>query len=112
MTCAKKRVSCHLYFDDRMFISVGYNDVDTPQEVCPRDKGEGYHKCKTVCGQQSHAEVAAIQNAADNMHYAEHYHTLVAKVSGIDWVCRDCQLALQDFARCHGLELLIGFEED
>lgn len=61
MTCAKRKVTAVLVVDDRHF--VGENKCSAPQRVCPRQPGEGYEACKTVCGQDDHAEVAAIKAA-------------------------------------------------
>ena len=63
MTCAKKRVLCALYDAAGMLISIGRNSCDNPQEVCPREPGEDYTKCSTVCEQRGHAEVIALRNA-------------------------------------------------
>jgi deoxycytidylate deaminase len=61
MTCAKRKVTAVLVVDDRHF--VGENSCESPQRVCPRGPGEGYAACKAICGQRSHAEVAAIKAA-------------------------------------------------
>ena len=59
MTCAKVRVIAKLLtLDGEEF--VGENLCNTPQQTCPRGPGEGYEKCKTICKQPCHAEVAAI----------------------------------------------------
>ena len=47
-------------------IHAGENICMTPQQVCPRAEGEGYEKCKSVCGQLHHAEVQALAMAGDN----------------------------------------------
>lgn len=63
--CAKQRVKATLVAASGERF-VGYNDVENPQEVCPRGgmpTGEGYELCQTVCQQQSHAEVAAVKAA-------------------------------------------------
>lgn len=60
--CAKVVVRCTLIgTDGRRWI--GYNDCRRPQAVCPREKGEGYDKCKLICDQQFHAETDAIDQA-------------------------------------------------
>jgi deoxycytidylate deaminase len=61
MTCAKRKVTAVLVVDDRHF--VGENACESPQRVCPRKPGEGYDACKGICGQNDHAEVAAIKAA-------------------------------------------------
>lgn len=62
MTCAKVRVYAVLTLKDgRRFL--GENVCDNPQKKCPRKDGEGYAKCKSICAQESHAEVRAISLA-------------------------------------------------
>lgn len=69
MTCAKQVVTATLIAVDGSEF-VGSNACERPQKECPRDtagfvSGEGYHLCKSVCGQGAHAEVNAIQAAGD-----------------------------------------------
>lgn len=48
---------------------IGSNEVGAPQAACPRvDEPEftAYEKCKSVCNQESHAEVSAILLAGDD----------------------------------------------
>lgn len=62
MSCAKTFVRATLHTrDGRQF--TGTNNCRKPQWSCPREPGEGYDKCKSVCDQPAHAEVAAIRNA-------------------------------------------------
>ena len=63
MTCAKRTVRCHLYSADGLLVATGTNGCANPQEVCPREPGEGYAKCTTVCKQAGHAEEVALRNA-------------------------------------------------
>ena len=88
--CAKKRVVCVL-IKDGLVIGVGANDVRRPQEVCPRLPGEGYEKCRTVCDQPAHAEVAAIRDALCRGHAVS---GAKAWVHGIRHVCSACQASL------------------
>lgn len=64
MTCAKRRVAAYIMHEDRI-VAAGTNRCRNPQPVCPRDKGEGYEKCRTVCDQPGHAETMAIWNASE-----------------------------------------------
>ena len=49
-------------------VFIGTNACASPQAECPRTEGEGYEKCKTVCGQYGHAEETAVR-AMQRMHY-------------------------------------------
>lgn len=85
--CAKTTVRCTLVAaDGRRF--VGENWCASPQAVCPRDPGEGYEKCRTVCCQEGHAETVALALAGSAARGAHAY------VEGHDHACRDCQIAL------------------
>lgn len=88
MTCAKKVVSCIIETPDgRVFY--GRNDCENPQKECPRNNGEGYEKCKTICQQVGHAEEIAIKNAKG--------HDLTgakATLYGIGFYCKECQKSL------------------
>jgi len=87
MTCAKRIVTCTIIgLDNRKY--VGRNDCAKPQTVCPREKGEGYEKCKTICQQEAHAEIMALRVAGDNAKGG------VAYIRGITHTCRACQEAL------------------
>lgn len=82
--CAKLVVTCTLVTPDgRRFI--GRNDCATPQTTCPREPGEGYDKCKAVCGQDGHAEQVALRVAGDLAKGAHAY------IEGHDHCCRMCQ---------------------
>jgi hypothetical protein len=60
--CAKRRTIALLVLKDGVAF-IGENLCNNAQRVCPRAPGEGYEKCKTVCGQEMHAEEAAILTA-------------------------------------------------
>ncbi|MEN9316084.1 MAG: hypothetical protein RIS35_2477 [Pseudomonadota bacterium] len=100
MTCAKKRVVVYLYSKDgRVF--VGENDCANPQPVCPREPGEGYDKCRTICRQTGHAETNALHQAGDAARGA------TALLVGHHHYCRECQRALFDA----GVSSLMRYEE-
>lgn len=86
--CAKRVVTCVILSYDNIEF-VGTNYCENPQEVCPREPGEGYEKCKSICKQVGHAEEVALKEAGKNAKYGiayidhEHY-------------CRDCQHKLFD----------------
>ena len=92
MTCAKRIVVCGIHTADGMLF-IGRNDCATPQKVCPREPGEGYEKCKTVCDQFGHAEMQALalcigmgrDPRGASVHIMGHYHA-----------CEQCCAALRD----------------
>lgn len=87
MTCAKIVVKCKITSKcGKEFI--GENHCQNPQPKCPRNDGEGYEKCKSICLQGGHAEIDAINKAVG---YTE---GATAELSGHNHFCRECQLAL------------------
>jgi tRNA(Arg) A34 adenosine deaminase TadA len=62
--CAKRLVTALLVAED-FECFVGANWVKNAQPTCPRLKGEGYEKCKTICGQEGHAEIMALKDAGE-----------------------------------------------
>jgi deoxycytidylate deaminase len=58
--------------------------VVNPQPRCPRAPGEGYAKCRTVCGQVGHAEDDAAALAG------EHARRLHAELRGHTYYCGPC----------------------
>jgi deoxycytidylate deaminase len=87
MTCAKQPVFCKLVFADGDYV-VGTNGCTNPQLKCPREPGEDYTKCKTICGQGGHAEISALQLAGDRAKGAGAY------LAGHTYACKECQEAL------------------
>lgn len=87
MTCAKTTVRCTLVTPSGEHI-VGTNACANPQPVCPREPGEGYEKCTTICRQQGHAEVQAVALAGDRARGARAY------IEGHTYACMACQHAL------------------
>lgn len=86
MTCAKVTVRAFLQGASGRYY-MGRNTCGKPQQTCPRLPGEGYEKCKSVCEQECHAEIDALQQAGDDAR------------GGIMWVdyhyiCDDCTAAL------------------
>jgi hypothetical protein len=85
--CAKVTVTCTLsHPDGRKF--VGTNWCANPQKTCPREPGEDYTKCKTVCDQYGHAEADALRVAGADA--AE----CTARINGHTYYCMACQHAL------------------
>lgn len=61
--CYKREV-CAVIVDKNGKIATGQNLIyNSTVTECPRAKGEGYEKCKTVCLQLGHAETEAIKHA-------------------------------------------------
>lgn len=87
MTCAKVVVRCTLITLTGERI-VGENWCRNPQLQCPRLPGEGYEKCKSICGQEGHAEQVAVRRAGPEARGA------VAYLEGHTYACEPCQAAL------------------
>lgn len=91
--CAKRRVSCAIAIHGCNVIFEGENDCANPQPTCPREPGEGYEKCRSICQQGEHAEIkalAAAQAAGWNVRGA------IAYLHGHYYVCEPCGQALLD----------------
>jgi len=88
MTCAKTRVQCMIITPEGdQFI--GENACRNPQETCPREPGEGYEKCISICRQlDGHAEIQALASAGRNAEGAS------AVLTGHTYACQKCQEAL------------------
>ena len=85
--CAKKRVKFTLVTRCGMRF-IGTNDCRRPQLTCPREPGEGYGKCRTICDQPAHAEMVALARAGQRARGA------IGFLEGIGRVCIECQAAL------------------
>lgn len=89
--CAKRRVICELRWiaeDGLPGRAIGENSCANPQAVCPRQPGEGYDKCQSICQQSGHAEIEALRNAGP---CAKGAH---AHLTGHYWICEPCGRAL------------------
>lgn len=65
--CVKQEVYAMIEIDGKEIFGTNQILNDEITE-CPRDKqgyvsGAGYHLCKEICNQESHAEINAIKNA-------------------------------------------------
>ena len=77
---------------NRKIISRGTNKIKIKVDICPRKRlgyssGTGYEICKSVCGQEGHAEAMAIRDTpkkAENLKGASLY------LDGHWWICKDC----------------------
>lgn len=92
MTCAKRRVICVIATPGNRYV-FGSNDCRNPQPTCPREPGEDYTKCRTICDQEGHAEIVALIRARERGLDLKH---AVAQIEGINHVCRECANALTD----------------
>lgn len=96
MTCAKRQVFCILSGPGRDDLVVGSNHCYEPQSVCPREEGEGYLKCHTVCLQPAHAEISALRRSINQDIEVGGW---TATIVGHDRICENCRLALSS----HGI---------
>jgi len=87
MTCAKAKVACAIVSTDGQ-VFMGRNDCDNPQSTCPREDGEGYDKCKSICQQQGHAEIMALKAAGSKARGGRAY------LWGHTHYCHACENAL------------------
>lgn len=85
--CAKKAVRFTLVTRGGLRF-IGTNECRNPQTTCSRLPGEGYEKCRSICAQPAHAEVAALERAGRRAMGA------IGFLEGIDHVCPECQAAL------------------
>lgn len=83
--CAKTRVRCEVTLTDGTVLT-GENWCMEPQKACPREPGEGYEKCQTVCRQLGHAE-AVVARYADEVSF----EGATAVLIGHTYYCQDCQ---------------------
>lgn len=63
--CAKIPVVA-LLFARNGCVYIGRNDCRNAQPQCPRAPGEGYEKCVTICRQDHHAEIGALNAAGEH----------------------------------------------
>jgi len=85
--CAKKHVVAIIEKNEKYY--VGSDWCRNPQKKCPRQPGEGYSKCKTICRQNGHAEIDAIKNAKGDTKGAVMY------LIGHDHCCDPCLEAIE-----------------
>jgi deoxycytidylate deaminase len=82
--CAKQTVICTIITPEG-YRFYGSNSCLNPQKECPREPGEDYTKCSTICDQQGHAEEQALRAAGNHAKGARAY------IEGHTWVCKNCQ---------------------
>jgi len=92
MTCAKQTIVAVIVNGTDYW--VGTNWCRYPQRVCPRGdlpSGEGYELCKSVCGQEHHAEVDACFKADTGARGADLY------LIGHSYCCDNCKIIMDLF---------------
>lgn len=101
--CAKRHVRCTIISWDARAVT-GENLCANPQPVCPREPGEGYEKCHSICKQVGHAEEVALDRAiASDMSL----DGALVVIAGHERVCESCMETLQ---RAGVSEIMIGNE--
>ena len=94
--CAKRTVTCrieNIHPSGEVEYVEATNWCANPQSTCPREPGEDYTKCVTICQQRGHAETNAIMLARTAGIYIRGGR---ANVSGHYWICEPCGRALRD----------------
>lgn len=98
MTCAKQSVTATIIGASGRHYT-GMNACRSPQQTCPREDGEGYDKCKTICRQLGHAEDMALRLAGDDARGGR------VVVVGHTAACAGCRALLAEagveIAGCH-----------
>ena len=95
MTCAK--LTTIAIITNGKHFWVGSNWCANPQKVCPRadmKTGEGYDLCKSICGQDHHAEVDACLKAGLYANGATLY------LIGHTYCCDNCKAVMKE----HGIK--------
>lgn len=85
--CLKREV-CAVIINSSGEIVVGQNTITATINKCPREKGEGYDKCLSICKQRAHAEVDAILKAEDR---GMDIRGATLYLIGHHRVCNECQ---------------------
>lgn len=89
--CAKQIVKCMIFTKDGE-IYAGENFCHKAQVTCPREPGENYKKCKSICDQAGHAEEVALSYAkGDKADLVD----AVAVVVGHTRICKHCEHLLR-----------------
>ena len=83
----------------------GTNGIKRDVGYCPRNESnnrinEGYDKCRNICLQEHHAEIAALLSAVRHVPNLQ-LHQCVIEVYGTYQVCDNCQLVLHK----HGVRI-------
>ena len=90
--CAKQETIAIIVNNGQYWI--GSNWCNNAQEICPRMKmktGEGYELCKSVCGQENHAEVDVCLKAGGAARGGTLY------LLGHTYCCNNCKEIMKKF---------------
>jgi len=80
--CAERIVCAMIISKNKKYIA--YNTCKNPVSICPRMFGEGYEKCKSICKQDNHAEINAINLAGKDAYGS------IMIIYGHDYACQNC----------------------
>lgn len=92
--CAKRRMQAVLVGRSGK-VYAAENVCLNPQEVCPREPGEGYEKCKSICQQVGHGEEQVVAMAGPDAKggsltishwYACPKCEVICRAAGIDFI--------------------------
>jgi deoxycytidylate deaminase len=92
--CKKQIVTAIILTKDNK-VYIGYNDCKNNVDECPRkdmSTREGYALCRTICKQNSHAEISAINKCEDKSELKD--ATLILK--GHSYICDNCKKELRN----------------
>jgi hypothetical protein len=104
--CAKRRTQAVLHCPDGQ-VFAAENVCLNPQPVCPREPGEGYAKCKSVCQQVGHSEAMVVAMAGPSAKgarmFVSHWYACdaCAAVSKAAGVAETIFTSPQDSERTH-----------
>ncbi len=90
----KKQTVVAIIMKDKQLISIGTNDINASITECARKdlpSGVGYELCKSVCNQNSHAEVDACIKAGDKAKGATLY------LIGHTYCCDNCIKIMEQY---------------
>ena len=88
--CVKQRTGAVIVKRGKI-VGRGNNSVTRVPTHCPRETmqtGYGYEVCSQYCGQEGHAEIAALKDAGADVSGADLF------LAGHHWVCRECWNAI------------------
>jgi deoxycytidylate deaminase len=94
MKCLKQVVTATIYRKGKILVSAS-NDIQNYVEKCPRlgmATGEGYDLCRSVCGQEGHAEIQAINKAKA---LGLDLEGSVLYLKGHTYVCSNCRMHME-----------------
>jgi len=97
LRCAKQEVIAIIVDGEKSYI--GSNWCKKPQKVCPRKDGEDYSECKSICNQDNHAEIDALNKVKGKL------KNPILYIIGHSRICKDC------LTRFKGMPIVFGYPE-